>query len=167
MLDYNIKSKLSSYTSVRDEQTKTQYAYNEWGFISYDDERAICDKTEYGIDNNLNGYIIWEISGDLMPDLSTPLLDALGNRLNNTDVRCESVDWLGPKPIAPTAPTQRATPLPTASLTNQPTETLSPTKEGILETASPTKLTGKTNALKGVHISPQFVLHAHPKCRFP
>jgi hypothetical protein len=135
MVDYNIKSKLSSYTSVRDEQTKTQYAYNEMGFISYDDERAICDKTEYGIDNNLNGYIIWEISGDLMPDLSTPLLDAMNNRLNNTDVRCDSVDW----------------------------QTLSPTMEGIIETASPIQLTGKTNALKGLHISPQVVLHCSPQ----
>jgi chitinase len=47
----------------------TQYAYSEKGMVSYDDERAICDKTEYAMDNNLNGYIIWELSGDLMEDL--------------------------------------------------------------------------------------------------
>lgn len=41
------------------------------------------------MDNNLNGYIIWEISGDILPDLSTPLLDATNNRLNNPSVRCE------------------------------------------------------------------------------
>ena len=98
ILDYNIASKLSGFTSVRDEQTKTQYAYNSVGFVSYDDERAICDKTEYVIDRNLNGYIIWEISGDLMPDLSTPLLDATNNRLNKLDIRCDLVDWEHPKP---------------------------------------------------------------------
>lgn len=58
--------------------------------MSYDDELAICDKTEYAMDHNLNGYIIWEISGDLLPDLSTPLLDATNDRLNNPRVRCES-----------------------------------------------------------------------------
>jgi chitinase len=56
-------------TTVRDERTMTQYAYSEKGMVSYDDERAICDKTEYAMDNNLNGYIIWELSGDLMEDL--------------------------------------------------------------------------------------------------
>jgi chitinase len=39
------------------------------GFLSYDDERAICDKAEYAINENLNGFIIWEISGDVMDDL--------------------------------------------------------------------------------------------------
>jgi hypothetical protein len=33
ILDYNIASKLSGFTSVRDEQTKTQYAYNSVGFL--------------------------------------------------------------------------------------------------------------------------------------
>jgi hypothetical protein len=26
----------------------TQYAYGKTGMVSYDDPRAICDKTEYG-----------------------------------------------------------------------------------------------------------------------
>lgn len=105
--DYNILNKLSGFTTVRDELTKTQYAYNNVGFVSYDDERAICDKTEYALDRNLNGYIIWEISGDLMPDLSTPLLDAINNRLNKPGVRCDSVGSTTvnePKPIPPTTP---------------------------------------------------------------
>ena len=41
------------------------------------------------MDHNLNGYIIWEISGDLLPDLSTPLLDATNDRLNNPSIPCE------------------------------------------------------------------------------
>eukprot|EP00956_Cyclotella_meneghiniana_P034342 scaffold103880_cov54-Cyclotella_meneghiniana.AAC.3 len=78
---FNIAKKINGFTSVRDEETMTQIAYNSAGFLSYDDERAICDKTEYAMNENLNGYIIWEIS-------STPLLDAANNRLNNPDVTC-------------------------------------------------------------------------------
>lgn len=46
---------------MRDEETKTQIAYDMNGFLSYDDERAICDKTEYVINESLHGFIIWEI----------------------------------------------------------------------------------------------------------
>jgi hypothetical protein len=127
--DYNIASKLSAFTSVRDEQTKTQFAYNSLGFVSYDDERAICDKTEYAINRNLNGYIIWEISGDLMADLSTPLLDATNNRLNKLDIRCDLVDWEHPKLATQSIPI----PKPTLS-----TQTLLPTVKNKIESISPT-----------------------------
>lgn len=84
---FNIVEKLSELTSVRHEPTKTQYAYKEFGgLVSYDDEQAICDKTEYVscmlhndngqnlatglhdlpssnfwqcLDHDLNGFIIW------------------------------------------------------------------------------------------------------------
>ena len=85
---FNIKKKISELTSVRSEQTKTQFAYNDLGLVSYDDELAICEKTEYALDNDLHGYIIWEISGDIMDDLSTPLLDTVNGRLNNPNTRC-------------------------------------------------------------------------------
>ena len=106
--------------SVRDDQTMTQYMFGNTGMVSYDDERAICDKTEYAQVHNLNGYIIWEISGDLskshsfwycsdqsffqsfllmgitslllpVPDLSTPLLDAANAKLLNKDLDCASL----------------------------------------------------------------------------
>ena len=86
--------KLSQFTSIRDPVTKTQYMYNSQGFVSYDDELAICDKTEYAVDHGLNGYIIWEISGDLLLDKSTPLLDATNDRLN-TDERCNPDEPIG------------------------------------------------------------------------
>jgi len=91
---FNIMAKISQFTTVRDEQTKTQIAYNAYGLVSYDDEVAICDKTEYAMNHGLNGYIIWEATGDVMPDLSTPLLDAAVFKLNNPDVPCspESAD---------------------------------------------------------------------------
>ena len=50
----------------------SQYAYNPevrsgvavGGVVSYDDEQAICDKTDYAMKHNLNGFIIWEVSGE-------------------------------------------------------------------------------------------------------
>jgi len=93
---FNIMEKISGFTSVRDEQTKTQLAYNYAGFLSYDDERAICDKCEYAVDHGLNGYIIWEISGDLMPDLSQPLLQACNDRINDLSKRCDKSETLDP-----------------------------------------------------------------------
>lgn len=85
---FNIVDKLAQFTSVRDNQTMTQIAYNIKGLVSYDDEQAICDKTEYAMDHDLNGYIIWEISGDLMSDLSTPLLDAMNDKLKYPNESC-------------------------------------------------------------------------------
>ena len=87
---FNIAAKINQFTSIRDEQTMTQIAYGSSGLVSYDDERAICEKTEYAMEHDLNGYIIWEISGDIMPDLSTPLLDATNYKLTNPDVSCAS-----------------------------------------------------------------------------
>ena len=65
---FNIVKRISQYTSVRHEQTKTQLAYDSVGLVSYDDELAICDKAEYAIDNDLLGFIIWEISGKTPED---------------------------------------------------------------------------------------------------
>ena len=78
-------------TSVRDEQTKTQYAYGTSGMVSYDDERAICDKAAYAIDNGLNGVIIWELSGDLLENGETPLLDAGNAKFTDPSLDCASI----------------------------------------------------------------------------
>lgn len=54
--------KLPEMVSIRHEMTYTQYAYKDssnGGLVSYDDEQAICDKTEYAVENELNGFIIW------------------------------------------------------------------------------------------------------------
>ena len=76
-------------TSVWDKTTWTQYAYFEnGGLVSYDNENAICAKVQYANENNLGGFIIWELSGDLMDDLSTPLLDITNTKLNNPGFNC-------------------------------------------------------------------------------
>lgn len=86
---FNIMEKLPSMTSVWDETTWTEYAYfDNGGFVSYDNEAAICAKVDYAIKHNLNGFIIWELSGDVMDDLSTPLLDITNKKLHNPDLNC-------------------------------------------------------------------------------
>eukprot|EP00804_Cyclotella_cryptica_P020277 CCRYP_015903-RA/>CCRYP_015903-RA protein AED:0.05 eAED:0.05 QI:474/1/1/1/1/0.9/10/478/2037 len=88
---FNLMARMNEMTSVRDDVTKTQYAYfnNGGGFVSYDDERAICDKADYVISNRLGGAIIWEMSGDMMDDLYSPLLEALNRKLVKQDLDCE------------------------------------------------------------------------------
>lgn len=90
---YNILDKLPEMISLRDDITKTQYAYfddDTGGLISYDDQQAICDKVDYARKKNLNGYIIWELSGDLTEELSTPLLDVVNFKLEQGDsFECE------------------------------------------------------------------------------
>jgi len=86
---YNIYNLLSTMVQNRDDQTMTQIAYFHTGnMVSYDDERAICDKTEYAMDNGHLGYIIWELSGDMLDDGSTPLLDAANAKLANPSIDC-------------------------------------------------------------------------------
>lgn len=76
-------------TQVWDKKTWTQYAFfDKGGLVSFDNENAICAKVEYVIENNLGGFIIWELSGDLMDDLSTPLLDITNAKLNNPALNC-------------------------------------------------------------------------------
>jgi len=91
-VDYNIVDKKDVLTSSRDDQTMTQIASLSTGMVSYDDEQAICDKTEYAQVHKLNGYIIWELSGDMLPDMSTPLLDAANAKLLNPALDCASLD---------------------------------------------------------------------------
>jgi GH18 family chitinase len=61
---FNIMSKLPSMIQVWDEKTWTQFAYFEGGgLVSFDNENAICAKTEFVQQHNLNGFIIWELTG--------------------------------------------------------------------------------------------------------
>ena len=91
---YNIQEQLPTMEQWRDEQTKTQIAYytkdysDKGNLVSFDDQQAICDKTEYAMDNGLRGYIIWELSGDIMEDRSTPLLDAANAKLHDPGLPC-------------------------------------------------------------------------------
>jgi GH18 family chitinase len=68
---FNIYAKLPNMLQVRDNKSKTQYAYTSRleqpglqlpeGVVSFDDERAICDKVNYVQQHDLGGFIIWEL----------------------------------------------------------------------------------------------------------
>lgn len=94
---FNIWKRLPVMTQVRDNKSKTQYAYiskgnrkldmteSEYqppgsegnypnagtqpvsstsypeGLVSFDDERAICDKVHYAQEKQLGGFIVWEL----------------------------------------------------------------------------------------------------------
>jgi len=99
---FNIYNKLPYMIQMRDNMGKTQYAYTKRddpklppggemlpeGLVSFDDERAICDKVHYAQQKSLNGFIIWEISGDILEDLRTPLLDITNKKLGNPSFQC-------------------------------------------------------------------------------
>lgn len=83
------------------------------------------------------------MAGDLMPDLSTPLLNALNDRLNNPNIRCDggSGGEIAQTPVEAQAPvlTSDPTEIPTREPSFPPTK--EPTREPIRE---PTKLPTKT-----------------------
>src|SRR6056300_241363 len=61
---FNIVAKYGELNLYWDETTWTNWGYFNGGdFISFDDEVAICAKTEFVQHHDLNGFIIWEISG--------------------------------------------------------------------------------------------------------
>ncbi len=51
--------KIDEMTVEWDDETATPIAYfpDGSGIVSYDDERSICLKTEYAIDESLNGFV--------------------------------------------------------------------------------------------------------------
>ncbi|EED94417.1 hypothetical protein THAPSDRAFT_261895, partial [Thalassiosira pseudonana CCMP1335] len=68
---FNVHNKLPYMIQMRDNKSKTQYAYTSRieqpgsnlpeGLVSFDDDRAICDKVHYAQEKQLGGYIIWEL----------------------------------------------------------------------------------------------------------
>ena len=57
------------------EKAKSVFAYNNNGYISFDDTLSIQYKCQYVKDAGFNGAIVWDMWGDWMADGSTPLLD--------------------------------------------------------------------------------------------
>jgi chitinase len=76
---YDIAPVAASFTARWDEQARVPYlVHPAWQvLVSYDDPASIRAKAEYAVAQGLGGVIIWEITGDVMPDGATPLLDAL------------------------------------------------------------------------------------------
>jgi len=136
---FNIMDKIHLMTSVRDEETMTQYAYfNEGGgLVSFDDVQSICDKTEYAMDNALHGYIIWELSGDVMKDLNTPLLDVINRKLVLTETDC-AYPYAPVSTTATTATTAGASTAATMSTTTSTKDDTTTTTTSITTSSSTT-----------------------------
>jgi hypothetical protein len=91
---FNIVNDLKRMTTYRHQNTQTQYAvFNDanGGLVSYDDPRAICDKVHYANQRGMNGFLIWEISGDLLDNGETPLIDATNNKINDPNLDCSKL----------------------------------------------------------------------------
>ena len=80
---YDIVSVPKSFTRYWDDRAKAPYLVSAaWQLlVSYDDEESIRAKAQYVAQNDVHGVIIWEITGDYLPDGKTPLLDALTQAL--------------------------------------------------------------------------------------
>jgi len=110
---FNIVNELHRMDTYRHEKTATQYAVfldSDGGFTSYDDPRAICDKVEYALERGMHGFLVWEISGDMLDSGETPLIDATNDKLQNPALDCSTLRdpiWALSRPdylIAPPEP---------------------------------------------------------------
>merc|ERR1719401_2089751 len=94
---FNIVNELQRMTTYRHQRTRTQYAVfdDTGGLVSYDDPRAICDKVAYANERGMNGFLIWEISGDMIEteagQIATPLVDAANAKIENPDFDCSAL----------------------------------------------------------------------------
>lgn len=75
-------------TRFWDDRAKVPYTVDSsWNtLVSYDDEESVALKAQYVIDHHAGGVIIWEITGDRLPDGRTPLLDVLSTMLLHRSV---------------------------------------------------------------------------------
>ncbi len=86
---YDIAPHLKEFTRYWDERAKVPYLVSKtWNaFVSYDDEESVAYKARYVLENNACGLIIWEITGDCMPDGTTPLLNVVTTILNGSNLK--------------------------------------------------------------------------------
>ncbi len=76
---YDIVACRKRFSRTWDDRAKAPYlASSAWKvLVSYDDEESVGYKAQYVIDKGACGLIIWEITGDYLPDGTTPLLDVI------------------------------------------------------------------------------------------
>jgi chitinase len=84
---YDVVQCMSWFERFWDDRAKVPYLVSQdWNMlISYDDEESVALKAQYVLDRNAGGVIIWEITGDYLPDGSTPLLDAISSKFHGSD----------------------------------------------------------------------------------
>jgi chitinase len=79
----NIMAAMPHFQRYWDSLAQVPYLVStDWNeFVSYDDTESVRLKCEYAIDHGVRGMIIWEITGDFMPDGTHPLLDVVSSVL--------------------------------------------------------------------------------------
>lgn len=81
---YDIAPHVGAFGRRWDSAAKVPYLISEpWKeFISYDDEESLRLKAQFVMDRDVRGIIIWEITGDMLEDGTTPLLGAVHSTLH-------------------------------------------------------------------------------------
>jgi chitinase len=76
---YSIAAQMKNFTKHWDDRAGVPYlTSSEWNMlVSYDDEESVRDKARYVMARDARGLIVWEITGDYLPDGSHPLLEAI------------------------------------------------------------------------------------------
>jgi chitinase len=69
--------RMNELTRHWDDSAKAPYAVGKLGLVSYEDPQSLAIKAQYVKDKKLGGLIVWEMSGDLMPNGNFALIDAL------------------------------------------------------------------------------------------
>jgi chitinase len=140
---FNIMDQMKHMTYVWDDESMTPIAFfDSGGMVSYDDERSICEKTAYAIDNDLHGFIIWELSGDVMKDLNTPLLDMVNRKLVETHIDCANPFGDSTTSTTSTETTTKTTITTTTTTTENVKETSTTTTEKAEEISKATSAIG-------------------------
>ncbi len=75
----NIAPLVGGSRRIWDDRAKVPYlVFDSWKtLVSYDDEESVGYKARYVLEKKAAGLIVWEITGDMMPDGRTPLLDVI------------------------------------------------------------------------------------------
>jgi len=86
---YDIVPLLGKFTRKWDDRAKVPYVVSAaWDMvISYDDEESVSYKAQYVLDHDACGLIIWEITGNYLPDGRTPLLDTIDGKFRGLPKR--------------------------------------------------------------------------------
>jgi chitinase len=76
---YDIVPVLGEFTRQWDARAMVPYLLSTERkmLVSFDDGESVRAKGEYAVQQGLRGVIIWEITGDYLPDGTSPLLEAL------------------------------------------------------------------------------------------
>lgn len=80
----HIEEKMDLFERYWDANAQAPYLISKLNstLISLDDEESVALKSDYVIENNAGGIIIWPLMGDYLKDGKTPLLDVIHQKLS-------------------------------------------------------------------------------------